>query len=211
MKRIFALFCLTSVLLTGCSMPQGSSGTVTNRMTGSFCAEVTVTNAENETKGMLTRFGTDAWRVEFSEPAALSGVQLDFLDEEVTASYKGLEFSVPQSAQALKTELSELMEVVDNMAQTTDLQGSVKDGNVACEGELEVGGYTLLLTGEGVPVSFSLPAYGLVIAFDSFTDQGAVPETEATTIPKTYPVTDEVTSEETAGAEGTSATPEAVE
>ncbi|MDE5564709.1 MAG: hypothetical protein K2I93_06105 [Oscillospiraceae bacterium] len=200
MKRIFALFCLTSVLLTGCSMPQGSSGTVTNRMTGSFCAEVTVTTAENETKGILTRFGTDAWCVEFSEPAALSGVKLDFLDEEVTASYKGLEFSVPQSAQALKTELSELMDVVDTMAQTMELQGSAKDGNVSCEGELEVGDYMLVLNGEGVPLSFSLPAYGLVIVFDSFTDQNAVPETEATTIPKTYPVTDEVPCEETAEA-----------
>lgn len=211
MKRIFALVCLTSVLLTGCSMPQGSSGTVTNRMTGSFCAEVTVTTAENETKGTLTRFGTDAWRVEFSEPAALSGVQLDFLDEEVTASYKGLEFSVPQSAQALKTELSELMDVVDTMSQTAELQGSAKDGNVSCDGELEVGGYTLVLTGEGVPVSFSLPAYGLVIMFDSFTDQNAVPETEATTIPKTYPVTDEVTSEVTGEENAEAAAAEAVE
>ena len=79
MKRIFAVSALGCVLLAGCTMPQTGSGKAANRMAGSFCAEVTVTNADSETKGVLTRFGTDAWRVEFTEPAALSGVQLDFL------------------------------------------------------------------------------------------------------------------------------------
>ena len=190
MKRIFAVSVLACVLLTGCTMPQSSAGKTQNRMTGSFCAEVTVTNADTETKGTLTRFGTDAWRVEFSEPAALSGVQLDFLDSEVKASYKGLEFSVPQSAQAIRTELSGLMEAVDAMAQTTELEGSMQDGAVLCEGEVTNGSYSLLLQEDGTPVSFSLPSYGVVISFDTFTEQSSLSPTEETTIERTFPVED---------------------
>lgn len=191
MKRIFAAAALTVIMLTGCTMSQGGSGKADNHMTGSFVAEVTVTNAESETKGTLTRFGTDAWRVEFSDPPALSGVQLDFIDNDVTATYKGLAFSVPQSAQAVRTELSGLMEAVDSMAQTTELSGNSEDGCITCEGELEVGSYTLAVTPDGIPVRFSLPSYGLVITFDSFTEQTGISPTEEPTIPKTYPVEDD--------------------
>lgn len=195
MRRIFAAAALTAVMLTGCTMPQGSAGKAGNHMTGSFTAEVTVTNADSETKGTLTRFGTDAWRVEFSDPPALSGVQLDFIDNEVTATYKGLEFSVPQSAQAVRTELSGLMTAVDSMAQTTELTGNAADGCIDCEGELDVGSYTLTVTTEGIPVRFSLPAYGLLITFDTFTEQSGMSPTETPTIPKTYPVEEEASAE----------------
>lgn len=193
MKRIFAAVCACA-LLTGCTM-QTLPGKTENRMCGSFVAEVTMTNAESETKATLTRYGMDAWCVVFSEPATLSGVQLDFLDDEVKASYKGLEFSVPQSAQALRTELSELMEVVDGMSVNTELDGKSEEGTLVCEGELETGGYSMCFTEDGIPLSFSLPSYGLVIGFDSFTEQG-VPAVETETIPKTFPVPDPTNPEE---------------
>lgn len=193
MKRMFAVACMCA-LLTGCTV-QSLPGKTENHMAGCFTADVTMTNAESETKATLTRYGTDAWCVVFNDPAALSGVQLDFLDDEVTASYKGLAFSVPQSAQALKTELSELMEVVDSMAINTELDGTSEEGMLVCEGELEVGSYSLCFTEEGLPVTFSLPAYGLVITFDSFTETApSAPETE--TIPKTYPIPDPTNPEE---------------
>ncbi|MBR3630434.1 MAG: hypothetical protein IKN55_08195, partial [Oscillospiraceae bacterium] len=188
--RIFAVSALGCVLLAGCTMPQTGSGKAANRMAGSFCAEVTVTNADSETKGVLTRFGTDAWRVAFTAPAALSGVQLDFLDSEVTASYKGLEFSVPQSAQAIRTELAELMEAVDALAPEEALEGSVQDGAVLCEGEVTNGSYSLLVGEDGTPVNFSLPNYGVVISFDSFAEQSGLSPTEETTLEKTFPVED---------------------
>jgi hypothetical protein len=136
-----------------------------------------MTDAEKETKATLTRYGTDAWSVVFSEPQALAGVQLDFLDDDVTASYKGLEFSVPQSAQAVKTELHELMEIIDGMAQNTELDGTAKEEHIICEGEIDVGSYTLTFAQDGIPLSFSLPCYGLEITFDSFTENGTASET----------------------------------
>lgn len=183
MKRIFAAFSMSLVLLSsaGCSM-QSMTGSVSNRMNGSFSSEVTITTSDSEIKGTLTRYGSDAWSVVFSEPPALAGVQLDFIDEEVTASYKGLAFSVPQSAQAVRTMLEELMDIVDDMAQDTELDGKHEDESFVCEGEIDVGGYTLTFTEDGTPMTFELPAYGLTIAFDTFIPSGtAVTESTAVT------------------------------
>ena len=56
--------------------------------------------------GTLSRLGDGAWSVAFAEPSTLAGVVLDFSGGEVTASYKGLGFSVPQSAMPAKSVLS---------------------------------------------------------------------------------------------------------
>lgn len=174
MKRILTTLCLGAVLLSavGCAGVK-TAGNVSNRMGNAFTAEITMTTEENETKGILTRYGTDAWSVSFTEPPALSGVQLEFIDNEVNASYKGLEFSVPQSAQAVKTMLTELMEIVDGMAADAELNGTQDETGIICEGEIDEGGYALTFSKEGIPVEFSLPCYGLTITFDSFTDNGS--------------------------------------
>ncbi|MDE6707940.1 MAG: hypothetical protein K2K06_07900 [Oscillospiraceae bacterium] len=190
-KRIFAVISLQALLFsTGCTVVPTTTGKVSNLMTGAFTAEVTITNADTESKAVLTRYGTDAWCVVFNEPQTLSGVQLDFVDDEVKASYKGLEFSVPQSAQAIKTELQDLMDIIDDMALTPDLNGKSDEGKLICDGAIEEGNYTLTFTDTGIPTEFSLPCYGLVILFDSFTQQGAVSQTptetfQITTLPET--------------------------
>ncbi|MCR5718611.1 MAG: hypothetical protein K6F80_06230 [Oscillospiraceae bacterium] len=197
MKRIFALIPMLPLLLTGCTGIPATPGKTVNRMAGGFVSDVTVTTADSQTRAVLTRYGTDAWEVCFCEPAALDGVELRFLDGEVTASYKGLEFSVPQSAQALRTEFAELMHVVDSNAPLTELDTHTADELFVSEGELEVGSYTLSFAQDGTPVQFSLPAYGVLITFDTFTDADGCAVTETSTIPKTYPVTDVVTETST--------------
>lgn len=183
MKRILASICMGLVLAagTGCSM-QAVPGSVSNKMSGGFTSEVTMTTGENEVSGTLTRHGSDAWSVVFSAPPALDGVQLDYLDGDVEASYKGLAFSVPQSAQAVRTMLEELMGIVDDMAQESELDGHHEDDRFICEGEIDEGEYTLTFAEDGTPQSFSLPCYGLTITFNTFTQSGAAPmETTGTT------------------------------
>jgi len=172
---------------------QSVSGKIANPMTGGFTSEITITDADLESKATLTRYGTDAWCVVFSEPQTLAGVQLDFLDDEVKASYKGLEFSVPQSAQAIRTELEDLMNIIDDMALSPDLDGKTQEDKLICEGSVQDGSYTLTFSQNGIPEEFSLPCYHLKISFDSFTQQTGTVMTE-TTIPvmtETIPVISE--------------------
>ena len=99
--------------------------------------------------GTLSRLGDGAWSVAFAEPSTLAGVVLDFSGGEVTASYKGLGFSVPQSAMPAKSVLSQMILVVDELAQQEEITGKEKDGGVAVEGESEGNPYTLTLTESG--------------------------------------------------------------
>ncbi|MBQ8011235.1 MAG: hypothetical protein IJ265_06750 [Oscillospiraceae bacterium] len=197
MKRILTILCLCGVMLSaaGCAGAQ-TAGNVSNRMNGAFTAEVTMSMEDSETKAVLTRCGTDAWSVSFTEPPALSGVQLDFFDNDVTASYKGLEFSVPQSAQAVKTVLAELMEIVDEMAAETELNGTQEENSIICEGEIDEGSYSLTFSKEGIPVEFSLPCYGLTITFDSFIENGSA-ENSGTSADTTETAQTETTAETT--------------
>ncbi len=197
MKRIVAGISATMLIFgMGCTTVVPVSTKTTNHMAGSFTTEVTMTTSETETTATLTRYGMNAWCVVFNEPTALSGVQLDFFDNEVKASYKGLEFSVPQSAQALKTELSDLMKVVDEMSINPELDGTVSDGVLVCEGQLETGSYSLEFTENGIPTNFSLPSRGLVITFSNFNELAEPPTTEPETIPFVT-ITDEEETEET--------------
>lgn len=199
MKRIFAALCLSAVLISanGCAVQQ-LSGNVANRMSGAFSSEVTMTTADSEVKGVLTRYGMDAWSVTFTEPPALSGVQLDFMDDEVTASYKGLAFSVPQSAQAVRTMLAELMDIVDEMAEEPELSCKQDEDGAVCEGEIDEGSYTLTFDKDGVPQTFSLPSYGLTITFDTFTDNGGA---QGTTQPTETSAATDAAAQTTAATE----------
>ena len=197
MKRIFAVISINALLWsTGCTAVPSVTGKTANPMTGSFSAEVTVKDAELESKAILTRYGADAWCIEFSEPQTLAGVQLEFLDDEVKASYKGLEFSVPQTAQTVRTELEELMQVIDDMALSPDLNGKAEENKIICEGSVEEGNYTMTFTDTGIPEEFSLPCYGLTVQFENFHQQtGTLSETVTETMTESIPAETEETTE----------------
>lgn len=163
---------------SGCSSAVPMNGSIPNRLSGSFTSELTMTAGETESKATLTRYGTDAWCVVFSEPKAISGVQLDLIDGDIKASYKGLEFSVPKSAQAVKTHLIKLMDAVESYAAEPDFQNvRQKEKTAVLEGELPEGGYTLTLNTDGTPLNFTLPCYDLSITFDSFAESSTAPST----------------------------------
>lgn len=184
-QRIFAVLGVGMLVgCTGCNAVQSIPGKISNQMTGGFTTEITISNADTESKATLTRYGTDAWCVVFSEPQNLSGVQLDFLDDEVTASYKGLAFSVPQSAQAIRTELGNFMDIVDELSLSPELTGKPDEEKIIYEGKIEEGSYTLTFTDKGIPVQFSLPCYGVTVDFTGFTQQSESMTSE-TTIPET--------------------------
>ena len=131
--------------------------------------------------GTLSRLGDGAWNVSFAEPATLAGVVLDFSGGEVTASYKGLGFSVPQSAMPAKSVLSQMIQVVDELAQQEEITGKEQDGCVSVEGDLEGNPYTLTLTENGDLSGFTMENFDTTLTFTQF-QSGAAVATETTTL-----------------------------
>lgn len=163
-----------AVLLSGCSSPVGGETGAAQKLSGSFTTEMTMNMEEQTVSGTLSRMGDGMWSVSFAEPATLAGVVLDFSGGEVTASYQGLAFSVPQTAMPAKSILSSLILVVDDLAKQEHISGE-KDGDyVSVEGELEGSPYLLRLSAGGELAGFEMDNMDTVLTFTDF-QEGGVP------------------------------------
>lgn len=163
-----------AVLLSGCSSPVGGETSAAQKLSGSFTTEMTMNMEEQTVSGTLSRMGDGMWSVSFAEPATLAGVVLDFSGGEVTASYQGLAFSVPQTAMPAKSILSSLILVVDDLAKQEHISGE-KDGDyVSVEGELEGSPYLLRLSAGGELAGFEMDNMDTVLTFTDF-QEGDVP------------------------------------
>ena len=167
MKRIFT-FVITiaaAVCLTACAVTKGGSISRRNCLGMPFSAEVSITIDRLEAEGKLVRYGEGVWEIEFSEPNTLSGVKLEFREGNVMASYKGLSFSVPQSAIPVKAMMLNLMSAVDSNAAAEELSGDEKDGLLSISGSLDGGDYTLTVDGDGLLSGFEMPNNKLTMKF----------------------------------------------
>ena len=174
----FAFTMTACFLMTGCSGVGvgGGSATSSNQLNTAFPTGVTMELEEMPAEGTMQRVGAGEWNVSFSEPSQLAGVRLDF--QEVTASYKGLAFSVPQTALPAKSILHQFILAADQLAEESTLQGTSKDDGMVLSGDLEAGSYELTMTAEGVPAIFSMKNQNAVLTFHNFVSNGAVSESE---------------------------------
>lgn len=167
MKRIFT-FVLTigAVLcLAACAVTKGGSSSRRNGLGSAFSAAVSITIDRLEAQGEIKRYGEGVWEIEFSEPNTLSGVKLEFSEGNVLASYKGLSFSVPQSAVPVKAMMLNLIKAVDDNAKLDELSGEESDGMLKISGSLDGGDYTLSVDGNGLLSGFEMPNNKLSMKF----------------------------------------------
>ena len=165
-RAVLGLILAGGVCLSGCSKP-GGEASAAQKLGGSFTTEMTMQMEDWTAAGTLSRLGDGAWSVAFAEPSTLAGVVLDF--------------SVPQSAMPAKSVLSQMILVVDELAQQEEITGKEKDGGVAVEGESEGNPYTLTLTESGDLAGFSLENFDAELTFTQF-QTGADVATEITTM-----------------------------
>lgn len=167
MKRIFT-FVLTigAVLcLAACAVTKGGSSSRRNGLGSAFSAAVSITIDRLEAQGEIKRYGEGVWEIEFSEPNTLSGVKLEFSEGNVLASYKGLSFSVPQSAVPVKAMMLNLIKAVDDNAKLDELSGEESDGMLKISGSLDGGDYILSVDGNGLLSGFEMPNNKLSMKF----------------------------------------------
>ena len=167
MKRVFTFVSTLAVVLclTACAVPVGSKSSRKNGLSSPFSASVSITLDRLEAEGSIKRFGEGVWEIEFSEPNTLSGVKLEFSEGNVIASYKGLTFSVPQSAVPVKAMMLNLMKAVDENAKTEELSGKEDGDMLKIEGTLDGGDYTLTVDKDGLLSGFDMPNNKLTMRF----------------------------------------------
>ena len=167
MKRIFT-FVLTAaaaVCLTACTLSGGGSVSRRNGLGMGFSAQAGITVDRLEAEGNVKRYGEGLWEIEFSAPNTLSGVKLEFSEGSVLASYKGLSFSVPQSAVPVKAMMLNLIKAVDDNAKAEELTGEESDGLLRVKGSLDGGEYMLTVDENGLLSAFEMPNNKLTMRF----------------------------------------------
>lgn len=171
MKRLIALSAaaISFFSLVSCSSVTGEKGSVPNGLAEGFKADVSIDLDELDAEGALRRYGNGMWDIEFTSPNTLSGVKLSFDEGNAEASYKGLKFTVPQSALPVKAMMLNLIEAVDGYSNESELTGKEEDGNIELSGSLEGGDYVLTVDKQGRIVSFEMPNNKLDMEFENVT------------------------------------------
>lgn len=144
MKRLLFLIIalVTAVVFSGC----GGKHTVRDVKSGldsSFESDVKISYDDSEYAGKIIRKQSGVWEVEFTMPETIAGVKLEFMNRDVTASYKGLTFTVPKSALPVKSMLVNMINVVDELASSDEIECNDKDGILVIQGEIDQGKYVL--------------------------------------------------------------------
>lgn len=184
MKRLvsFAVILLMALTMFACSSPIKSETSRKNGLNCSFESSVNITIDNLDAEAVLKRFGEGLWDIEFSSPNTLSGVKLEFDSGNVSASYKGLDFSVPQSALPVKSLMLNLIEVIDSNARLEELKGTENDNILELNGSLDAGEYVLSVGKDGKPVSFEMENNNFKIIFSDFKELEFSAETTTETI-----------------------------
>ena len=183
MKRIFALMLVVvSILsLSACGKIGKVKKEIKPQLDSAFSCNVKMKYGDLLSEASVKRFGNGAWEADFSAPNTLAGVKLSFLDDDVTASYKGLSFSVPKSALPIKSMMSNLFTIIDETASKDTIEVINDKEYLVIEGRTEQGDYEIMLDKEtGLLVSFAMPNLDLLIEFSDFMPSGVGTETGVT-------------------------------
>lgn len=182
MKRLisFAVMILTAVVMVACSSPIKSETSRKNGLNCAFESSVNITIDKLNAEGILKRFGDGMWDIEFSAPNTLSGVKLVFDSGNVSASYKGLDFSVPQSALPVKAMMTNLIEAVDTNARLEELKGTENDNILEVSGSLEGGDYIISVGKDGKIISFEMENNKLKIVFTDIKEIASAEQVQTT-------------------------------
>jgi hypothetical protein len=180
LAAVIAMF--TAFMLVACGGGMKSGNPVKDT---SFKTDVKMLFGDKQTEALATvrRLSKGQWSAEFTAPKSLAGVTLAFADGNVTASYKGLAFSVPKSAVPVKAVLTEMFDAVDRVAGDTELSATKSGSGLEMKGTTDSGAFKMKFSEDGKPVTFEMPHLALVVEFGEFlTGSEAVATSAETTI-----------------------------
>lgn len=172
---------LSVLMLCGCEK-SGTEAAFTPKLDEAFSVRAEMTYQDDKTAELLlTRYGEAHWDAAFEQPESLAGVILTLEDAAVSASYKGLSFTVPKSALSAKAMLVLLTDVLEELSNEDTLPAVVNEDNTwTVSGETDAGSYTVTFLTDGTIATFTMPSQPLEITFTEYEASNAPTETDST-------------------------------
>ena len=106
-RRFFGLCLALLMALLLCTACNSQNKNPEKPVTTGFACDVDMTYQDMRVKGHLTRMSAGTLKMEFTEPATLNGMSMEWDGETISVKYAGLSFgvdpaAVPESARFLK-------------------------------------------------------------------------------------------------------------
>ena len=186
MKPVFmrnALVLSLPLVFCGCSL-NAQTDEFKPKLDPSYTVEAHMEYAEDSADVVMTRYSAGVWDAEFSAPTALAGVLLRFDGNAVSASYQGLQFSVPKSAMPAKTMLITVTDVLDSFEGMDSLPcATQEDGTWQNAGNCDAGNYTVTFDPSGIIANLELPDQPLKMSFHDYKCLDGQPQSTNATEP----------------------------
>lgn len=114
--------------------------------------------------GTLKRYTAGTLELIFQKPETVEGLVACWDGETVNLQFHGLNFDLP-SGSFPEQALGEAMVGALDAVLRGDVEGTMQDGTLTVQGELNGAAYTLLCHDNGLPKRLVVPDYGLDITF----------------------------------------------
>lgn len=178
MKRfLIVLMMMTAIMLTSCT-GKTTMKSAESDLGSPFECDMKMIFEDSEFGGKIRKTDAGIWEADFTSPDTLDGVVLSFNGNDVTASYKGLSFTVPKKALPVKSVLLNFISAAESIAASEETEGTENDGIMLIKGENESGEYTLGLDAKtGDLCSFEMKNFGVKMKFENFTVTGTPSQT----------------------------------
>lgn len=170
MKKIICL-CISFMILfsfMGCSK---KTTPVAMKSLYSISADVKLGDFE-ATVG-LNRLGNGVWDISFLKPDNINGLGVSYQEENMKVTYKGLSFSIPREDIPIKSIVTNLTSILDNVSLGTKVDFRKDGDKVIAKGKTDSGSYKVTFDEKtGSITSLELGDINLTANFSDYKPMG---------------------------------------
>lgn len=160
---VVGMVCISVAILTGC---KGAANSPDLNKSYSCTANIDYNNFA--CTAQLARLDSGAWEVLLLSPSSVKDIKLTYQSGDVTVSYKGLSFSLPDNSLPVQPVIDNIVGALDNAANGIGLEFDKDGKNVTVSGVNEEVNYAVTVNTEGAIVSLSMPDIGMEVTFEDF-------------------------------------------
>ena len=170
MRKIICL-CISFLILfsfAGCSKK-----TEPVAMKGLYSINADVKLGDFEATVGLNRLGNGVWDINFTKPDNINGLGVSYQNENMKITYKGLAFSIPRDDIPIKSIVTNLTSILDNVSLGKNVDFRKDGDKVIAKGKTDSGSYKVTFDEKtGSLVSMELEDIDLTANFSGYKPMG---------------------------------------
>ena len=167
-RRFFGLCLALLTALLLCTACHSQSQNPEKPVTTGFACDVDMTYQDMRVKGRLTRMSAGTLKMEFTEPATLNGMSMEWDGETISVKYAGLSFGVDPTAVPESALGKGLLDALDAGFRSGG-EGRMTDKSLSVTGQSVNGQFEMLSDPQtGQLLSLKIPELKVAAAFSNF-------------------------------------------